>query len=423
MNSPMDHPIKGSWWHKKQWLQTCVVVVVALSLIAIFLIVLRPTERSVRVAAAGVTIATAEEGVFHDYVPLRGKITAINTVYIDAIEGGRVESVYVQAGDSVRAAQPLVKFSNTELELEVLDREGRLIESITQLQAYETQLEQNRVANQKALAHMDYEIARLQRSIVRRDILVAGDAEPAEVRDQVQDELNADLKVRPIQIESNQQQERLRTQQVPQIRIQLEKLRADLKITHDKLDNLIVRAPVDGRLTAMDLKIGENRNRGERIGEITANSGFKLVANVDEYYLPYVRVGQSADAKLDDRIWSLRVTRIYPQVKNGIFNIDLAFNGTPPSDVIPGQALQGKLAIGTDRNALIIPAGAFLERSGGDWILVLARDGQSARRRSIKIGRRNAEQVEVLRGLTNGERVLISDYGGLERIDRVDLSK
>ena len=206
-------------------------------------------------------------------------MVALNTIYLDALEGGRVERIFAQPGDTVTQGQPLFKLSNTELELDVLDRESRLIASTTQLQTYETQLEQNRVANQKALSLIDYNITRLQRSFARRTILAADDAEAVEVKDQVKDELDYELKVRPMQDESNRKQEELRLQQLPYIQSQLATLRQDLKITHSKLDNLTVRAPVTGRLTTMDLKVGESRNRGERFAEITPDTGYKLLCS------------------------------------------------------------------------------------------------------------------------------------------------
>lgn len=402
-------------------MQTAIAAGAAVLIMMIAILFLGSPARSIRVAAATVTVARAVRGTFHDFIPLTGKVVPMNTVYLDALEGGRVNRILAQAGDMVREGQPLVELSNTELELDVLDREGRLVESITQLQAYQTQLEQNRVANQKALAQIDYSVTRLRRSLARRNILVADGAEPVEVKEQVQDELDYELKVRPMQDESNRKQETLRRQQLPNIHGQLEKLQEDLKITHGKLDNLTVRAPVTGRLTALDLKVGENRNRGERFGEVTPQTGSKLAAEVDEYYLGRVQVGQIAEFQIGEKTWALKVVRVYPKVTNGTFAIDLAFRDATPAGLLPGQTLQGKLALGADRLATILPAGAFLERTGGDWIFVLAKDGKSARRRTIKIGRRNAEQVEVLGGLRVGEQAIISDYTGLERIDRIDL--
>ncbi len=204
----------------------------------------------------------------------------------------------------------------------------------------------------------------------------------------------------------------------------MEKLRRDLTITHGKLDNLRVVAPVNGRLTSMDLKVGQNRNRGRALRGDHAGYGLQAHrAPVDEYYLNRVKTGQVADVEISDKPWQVKVSRIYPQVKDGTFNIDLQFVDRSPDDLLPGQALQGKLALGEDREALVLPAGAFLERTGGDWVFVVSADGHSAHRRTIKPGRRNAEQLEVLENLAPGDRVIISDYSSLERIERVDLTQ
>jgi HlyD family secretion protein len=417
----MDTPIRVPWWRRRHWAQLAMAAAVLVTGVITVVTLFGTAERSVRMPIANVTIATVERGPFHDFVPLRATVVPLDTVYLDALEGGRVERILAQAGDTVTKGQPLVELSNAELELDVLDREGRLIESITQLQAYETQLEQNRIANQKSLAQIDYDIVRLKRSLARRNQLVARSLEPTETRDTVQDELNHELEIQPLQAQSNQTQEALRVRQLPQIHGQLEKLQQDLQITHSKLDNLTVRAPVTGRLTEMDLKIGENRNRGERFAQITPDTGFKLAADVDEFYLQRVRDGQVAQVDIADQSYEVRVTRVYPEVKDGTFKVDLAFQAAQPPGLIPGQAVQGRLSLGADRMTTILAAGAFLERTGGDWVFVVDPDGHSARRRTIRVGRRNAEQVEIAAHLAVGERVIVSDYSGLERIDRIDL--
>jgi HlyD family secretion protein len=176
-------------------------------------------------------------------------------------------------------------------------------------------------------------------------------------------------------------------------------------------------------VTVIDLKIGENRNRGERLAEIVPDTGFKLAADIDEFYRGRVQLGQVADAEIDGAVHRLRVTRLYPQVQNGLFTAELEFQGKHPHSLVAGAAVQGKLSLGSDQTALILPAGAFLERTGGNWIFVVDPDGQSARRRPLRSGRRNIEQIEVLGGVAAGERVITSDYTGFERIDRIDLSR
>jgi len=322
----------------------------------------------------------------------------------------------------VAQGQPLLRFRNPELELEVLDREGRLVESITQLQSYEKQLEDARVASEKAAAQIEYDITRLQRTAERRDALAARGFITREAHEQVHDELEHNRKLLPLQVSSNRQQELLRRRQLPQIRAELATLQQSLVVTRAKLDSLVVRAPLAGRLTDMDIKLGEIRSRGQRLGQIVADTGFKLQAPIDEYYLDRVRPGQTGTVDLDGRPVRVRVIRVDPQVKNATFQVDLAFDDAMPPRLLPGQALEGRLTLGGDRPALILPAGAFLERTGGDWAMVADSGGKRAERRRIRIGRRSTDQVEVLSGLRPGERVITSDYTGFQKIDRVVLT-
>jgi HlyD family secretion protein len=421
LHCAMDRPLSQPWWRLKLWQQLLLGVAALVLLIGAGILLLGPAQRSVSIPVGSLTLATAQRGVYHDIIPLTGEVVPHDTVYLDAVEGGRIEHILVQAGDSVTAGQALVTLSNTALELDVLDREGRLVQSITEAQSYQTQLEQNRVANQKALAQIEYDIVRLRRALERREALVKEHMVSVESRDQIKDELDNAVRQRPMQEESNRRQEDLREQQLPQLKAQIAKLQQDLVVTHGKLADLTVRAPVSGLLTTMDLTVGESRNLGDRLAEITPATGYKLSATVDEYYLARVRPGQAASITLDETSYPLKVTRVYPQVKSGGFVVDLAFAGATPAGLLRGQTLQGRLSLGADAPGLVLPAGAFLERSGGDWAFVVQPDGHSAQRRRIKVGRRNAEQVEILSGLAAGERVITSDYNGLERIDRINL--
>lgn len=417
----MDRPVVMPWWRERRWISAVFTAVVLTIVVMSLFAWLGPAGRSLRAGPNKLTIATVTSSMYRDFIPFRGTVVPLETIYLDALEGGRVEHVHVSPGDQVTAGQLLVELSNTELELTVLDREARLIESIVQLQAYQTQLEQNHLNNQKALAEIDYDIARLTRSIKRRGSLTERGVEAREAYDAIQDELTYALALRPLQARSNEQQNALRTQQLPQIAAQLEKLHEDVAITRSKLENLSVRAPAAGRMTAIDLKVGENRNRGERLGEITPGTGFKLTAEVDEYYLDRLRQDQVATGEAGGTRRELRVTRVYPRVENGVFMVDLAFAGGMPADLLPGQTLQGKIALGDDSRSLVVPAGSFLQHTGGHWIFVVSEDGRSAVRRPIKIGRRNVEQVEVLGGLKPGDRVITSDYTSFDRIDRIEL--
>jgi HlyD family secretion protein len=419
----MDEAIRRPRWRSRRALTGLGVGAAVVVVIAMALAFLGKPESSVRVPAASVTIDEVHAGVFHDLTTLQGRIAPRDTIYLDALEGGQVQQVLVQAGDRIKVGQPLLVFRNTQLELDVLNEEGRLVESITQLQTFEKQLEQNRADNEKTLEQIDYNILRLKRSVERRATLSKAGWVSTETLDQARDELNYNIGLRPVQADTNQRQEALRVRQQPQIRAEITNLQKSLEITRRELGDLTVRAPVSGRLTAMDLKLGENRNRGERLGEIAEDTGFKVTADIDEYYLARISVGQTAQVDVHNRSTRLHVTRLYPQVHGGQFTVDLAFSGAAPTDVAPGEMVQGRLSLGADRAALVLPAGAFLEQSGGDWVFVLSRDGRHAGRRRIKIGRRNAEQVEVLSGLRPGERVITSSYQGWEKIQRIDLTR
>ncbi|MFI4963900.1 MAG: efflux RND transporter periplasmic adaptor subunit [Caulobacterales bacterium] len=419
----MDTRIMLPWWRRRRALVAAGIAALVVAAGGFGVAVVGSTRSSVRVPAQNVTLATVEPGVFHDFVVLRATAQPKDVIYLDALEGGQVLQVMAQAGDMVRAGQPLLRFRNTELELDVLDREGRLVESITQLQTYEKQLEDARVANQKAEAQIEFDITRLQRTAQRRDQLLAKGYTSRDLYEQVHDELDHNRRLLPLQTASNAQQDALRRRQIPQIQNELATLQESLKVTRGKLDSLVVRAPVAGRLTDMDIKVGEIRNRGQRLGQIVADTGFKLQAQIDEYYLDRVRAGQTGDVTLDGREVPVRVTRVDPQVKNATFQVDLAFEGAMPRGLLPGQALEGRLTLGGDRPALILPAGGFLERTGGDWVMVVDASGGHADRRRVRIGRRSAEQVEVLGGLKPGERVITSDYAGFEKVDRVILAK
>jgi HlyD family secretion protein len=376
-------------------------------------------EWIVRVPQAQLTVTTVEAGVFHDLIALRARVEPRETVYIDAIDGGRVDRVLVEAGDRVLKSQPLIELSNSNLAMSVIQQESQLNQAISQLQQNEIALEQNALTNERALAEVEYQLVRLERSTTRRESLVAGGALSKEERDDAADELAYYRRLHPIQTASSRRQSDLRDRLLPDIHRQLGNLRSNLDVVQGKLAGLIIRAPVEGIVTAIDLKVGEHRNPGGRLAEVTPEAGMKLTAEIDEYYLARVRAGQTASVDFDGTVVNATVRRVSPQVRNGQFAIDLDFDGSGPANLVAGETAQGRLQLGGDTPARILPVGPFLERTGGEWVFVTAKDGKSAQRRRIKIGRRTAEQLEILGGLEAGERVVTSDYTGLDRADRI----
>ena len=423
----MDRTIQRPLWSPLRWplgarVAAVIVVLAAVALLAIKLIA-GAGSKTLRMPLSQASIAMVERGVFRDLIPLNARVTPRETVYVDAVDGGRVDRVFVEAGDRVEEGQPLIELSNTNLALQVIQQESQLNQAISQLQQNEIALEQNQLSNDLAVASIDYNLVRLQRSSDRRENLAQRGVLADEQRDAVTDELAYYKRLKPIQTDSGRRQTDMRERLLPDIQRQVKMLRGNLAVVHDKLDALVIRAPVAGRVTALDLKVGENRAPGQRLAEVTPDSGMKLIADVDEFYLTRVHPGQVATVDLDGKSVELTVRRVFPQVQSGQFRIDLDFVKDSPAALVAGAAAQGRLKLGGDSTAVILPSGPFLERTGGDWLFVVARDGNSAERRGIKVGRRTFEQLEVVSGLAAGERVITSDYSGLDRVDRIILEK
>jgi HlyD family secretion protein len=416
----MDRPFARS--KSRRTLLVAFAAIALVSLI-VYAISLASSARSLRLDASSVTFATVQKSVFRDVTALRATAVPRDIVILDAQEGGVVDRVLVAAGDVVAAGQTLVEFGNTDLQLQVIEREARLIEQVNNLRSIETGLEQARAANDRALEDVSYNIARLRRVSGRVRNLVSSGATSAENNESIADELSYYERLRPIVVETRDRQETLRTGRIPEIRDALARLLLNLRIVRAKLDSLVVRAPVAGRLTSFDLRVGQNRDRGTRIAEIVPDTGFRLEAFVDEFYLGRIRAGQQAHVAVGSASSLLSVTRVYPQVRDGRIQLDLEFVRDMPPNLVSGQTLQGELQLGSDQAALVLPAGAFLETTGGRWIFVVDPSGDSASRREIEIGRRSTEQVEVLRGLAAGEKVIVSSYRDLTRVEQVDLNR
>jgi len=422
----MDRRIPHNRWSPPHWPLTTKLVIASAAVVLTVLVAIKLTAssgvRTIRLPAGQVTLARVEQGIFHDLIPLRTNVVPRETVYIDAVDGGRVDRVLVEAGDLVQQGQPLVELSNTNLALSVIQQESQLNQAISQLQQNEIALEQNRLANERALAEVEYGLVRLKRADARRAGLLARGGVSPEQRDVAADELAYYERLRPIQAASNQRQSELHDRLLPDIHRQLASLRSNLDVVHGTLEGLVIRAPVSGRVTAIDLKVGEHRDAGQRLAEVTPPTGMKLSAQIDEFYLARVHTGQSADIDLNGKSVIITVRRVYPQVHDGRFQVDLDFTGANPPDLVAGEAASGRLQLGDDSAARLLPVGPFLERTGGDWVFVMTANGTSAERRRIKVGRRTAEQLEILGGLAVGEQVIISDYASVEKAERVLLT-
>ena len=394
-----------------------------LLLLALLAFLLAPSPNSQMVDASRLTVSTVSRGTFEDFLPLRGRVTPSVTVFLDAVEGGRVERVLVEDGAIVQEGQPLAILSNSDLQLNVLARQTEVTQQINSMRSQELALAQTRLADERALieAELQTRTARrqydLQRPLAERGF-VAGRT-VADSRDLYQ----AAQRRHALLQRQQSTDERLQSQQLSQLRASASSLNTSLSLARDSLNALNLRAPVSGQLTAFSIQVGQSLQRGERLGQIDSAGRNKLVAQVDEYYLGRVSTGQPAAAEIGGRQYRLRVAKIYPQVQNGTFSVDLAFMDSEPAELQRGQTVQLRLILGDPSPALLLPSGAFLNETGGHWVFVVAPDGRSAVRRQVRTGRRNADYVEVIEGLDANERVITSPYTGFAERDRLDLSQ
>lgn len=382
-----------------------------------------PDGASQTIAAERVTVSTVTRGRFEDFLPMRAAVTPLVTVYLDAIEGGRVEQVLVEDGATVQKGQLLAVLSNAELQLSVLARQTEVTQQLNSMRSQELALAQTRLQNERGLLEAELSMKKAQRQYEREEPLAAKGFVAGKTFSDTRDSYAYERDRHAVLRRARATDERLQTSQLAQLRSSALSLESSLDIARSNLDALNLRAPVSGTLSAFSIQVGQSMGRGERIGQIDSPGRNKLVAGVDEFYLARVRPGQRATVDWNGKTYQLKVSKIYPTVKNGQFEVDLLFLGDEPPQLQRGQTLQPKLTLGDPAPALLIPNGSFYNETGGSWVFVVTPDGSEAVKRQVRLGRRNADFIEVLDGLDPGEKVLTSPYTGFADKDRLDLER
>jgi HlyD family secretion protein len=390
-------------------------------LVLLFLL-FAPRADSMSVSRDRLGIASVQSGTFDDFLPLRGRVTPLVTVYLDAVEGGRVEQKLVEDGAQVTAGQLLAVLSNAELQLSTLEKQAEVEQQLNNMRSQELALTQTRNNNLRDLNQAETDLAKMRRQYELQKPLAERGFVATKTYNDTKDDLAYQAKRLEILRRSVEQSESLQTSQLAQLRAAASSLASSMGIARNNLGQLAIHAPVTGELSGFDIQLGQSLQQGQRIGQIDSAGGNKLQADVDEYYLGRVRVGQTGTADVDGRTYRLKVAKVYPQVRNGQFQIDLVFDGSAPTSVQRGQTIQTKLTLGDPSKAVLIPNGAFFNDTGGNWVFVVDKSGDGATRRAVQLGRRNADFIEVLGGLSPGERVITSSYTGLVDKDRLTFS-
>ncbi len=378
--------------------------------------------RTYRVNESQLVVSEVLHGAFDDVTPIRGTIQPFNSVFLDAVNGGVVEAVLAEEGSFVEAGQPLLQLSNNDLQLQVANNDTQTTEQINNLANISNNMDTTRLMTERAIIDTEYNIIVLKRQKERMEKLISSNMISREEYDAIADELLYRQKIHANLLERQELEDRIRQERMEQIQGQMVKLQDNLGLSLRTFADLLVRAPVAGQLTSLPVEIGENKSRGQRLGQIDAVDQYKIVAQVDEYYVTRVALGQSARFVLAGEPFNAKVMKVYPEITNGTFEIDLSFEGEAPSRIRRGQTLQLDLTLGNPVESLLLPLGGFIQDTGGNWVFVLNEAGEFATRRDIVTGRRNSRYVEVREGLEVGDRVITSSYSNMGEMERIQLT-
>jgi len=375
-------------------------------------------NRTLTVGAERLTVSAVSYGTFLEYIPVTGNIVPRTTVYLDAVDGGQVTAVHVEEGVFVTAGQPLVTFKNTNLQLQVIGAEAQLTEQLDRLSSTRQNFDQSHLRNQRELIEIDYQIDRLTRDLARkRPLVTTGGVTQGQI-DDLEAELKRYVSLRGPAVQALQLDEEFRSNQMARMGTALEAMNKNLEIARENLTNLVIVAPITGQLTLLEANVGESKAPGQRVGQVDEVNAFKVNAFIDEFYLARVTIGQIATVDIDGKTYELEVSKVYPDVRDRQFEIDLLFKDTPQG-VRRGQTVRMRLEIGQPADTLVVANGAFFDDTGGQWVFVVAPSRDFAERRAVRFGRRNPEGIEVLEGLRDGEQVITSSYESLMDFDRI----
>lgn len=397
---------------KKSFLRRYAWYIVAAAALAALLvwIVLGTTANTTTVDASDITISDVTRGKFDDYVRLNGQVLPIQVVQISPEEGGIVREKVVEEGTRLRKGDVILRLSNSNLDLQILNAEAELAEKQNLLRNTQVAMQQDRLNNRTEQATLDTDCDRKRRAYEQNARLYKERLISKEVYLQSREDYNLARRKQSLISQRLKQDSIYRHVQMAQMEDNLDNMRKNVLLVRDRKNKLEVRSAIDGELGLLDVELGQNIAAGQNIGQINDLSDFKVQAQIDEHYIDRVRPGLSASFSRDGKTYLLRVRKVYPEVRNGTFRTDFVFVGERPAQMRSGQTFYVELALGKSQQATLIPRGTFFQTTGGNWIFVLDKSGRKAYRRNISIARQNPQYYEVTDGLEPGERVITSGY-------------
>ncbi|MFY0602606.1 MAG: efflux RND transporter periplasmic adaptor subunit [Flavobacteriaceae bacterium] len=366
-----------------------------------------------------ISISMIENGIFQENIPVSGIVMPITTIYLDAIEGGRVEEKFVEDGAIMKKGEPILQLSNTDLELSLINQETSVYNLLTQMQISQNAARQNTINRLNQFTDVENNLIEAKRLYDLNSKLYEKGAIGRQDYKSSVNIYNYQKQRMKLTKEVLQQDSISSKQEIEQAKNSYLRTQSALKLMRKKVEDLVVRAPIDGQLTSLDAEIGQSKTKGQRLGQIDVLTGFKVRVDIDEHYISRIYAGQKGTFTLNNKLFTLVIKKIYTQVLNGRFQVDMVFENETPKGIRRGQNLQIQVALSAEKQALLVPKGGFFLKTGGNWIFKLSEDGSSAYKVDIQLGSQNTEYYEVISGLTIGDKVIISSYDSFNEIEQL----
>ena len=417
----MDRVVAKKKWGKKRILTIAGILgVVSLAAASYYF---TSGKSRLNVDIERITISEVKSGPFQETIPVNGVVLPITSIYLDAVEGGRVEEKYVDDGATMKKGEPILRLSNTDLELSLVNQETSVYNLLTQMQISQNAARQNTIGKLNQGTDVDNLLKEAERTYKLNKQLYEQKVIGLQEFRQSENNYNYQVEKKKLASEVLKQDSISVKQELNQARMSYERTQNALDVMRKKVGDLIVRAPVDGQLTSLDAEIGQSKNKGERLGQIDVLSGFKVRVDVDEHYISRIYTGLLGGFTLAGKDYKLKIKKVYTQVTNGRFQVDMEFEGEVPQGIRRGQTLQIRLAFSDEVQAIQVAKGGFYQQTGGNWIFKVSDDGKTAYKVDIQLQRQNPDFYEVTEGLKPGDKVITSSYENYGNMQELVLKK
>jgi HlyD family secretion protein len=418
----MDRTIEKKGWSPLRWVISGVAGIVAI--VVIWQLISRTGSSRLSVDPARLTTAQVRNGEFRDYYPFDGTVQPATSVYLDVEEGGRVEQIIDDGGQHVEKGDLILRFSNAALERSTIQAESSLLYNLDIQRSTQHDRAQNVNLLKETLLDLDHDILDAQNKDRRYAKLIkeGNSAISQEQYETQHNQIEYLQKKRDLMAERIRQEDIASAREIAEAQKSIDSELTNLKMLQEIEKSLEVRAPIAGYLSTIDAQVGQNITAGQRVGQIDLLDKLKVNLSIDQFYISRVQVGTIGHVNLDGRTWDVKIQKIYPEVKNSAFAADAVFIGETPESLKRGQTLTIELTFGAPAHTLIVSKGSFYQETAGRWVYLISKDGRSARKTTVRLGRQNPLQVEVLDGLQEGDRIITSGYDTFNGVDELQFT-